>query len=166
MYVAMTPDMLKKQQQAGPGQQLGQDIFSGILQEFGFDGSVFKDPTSFGAFKFLKSGMGVLSNFMKGGQQGQPQGGDGASLPNFTSLIPGLNISQPNMPGMPSTNVRMPDGPFGPPTGPPPGPVINGDYRPINVSPNVDPSAILAPVQAQQNSYNASTFTNSGGFPP
>lgn len=59
-------------------QQLGQDFVSGILQVFGFDGSLFKDPTSFGAFKGFKGLIGALT----GGGKGLPAsayGGDGAS---------------------------------------------------------------------------------------
>jgi hypothetical protein len=65
------------------GEQLGQDIFSGLLEVFGFDGSVFKNPTSFGGFKMFKGLMGALTGGGKG-QQGMPAsyyaGGDGASL--------------------------------------------------------------------------------------
>jgi hypothetical protein len=45
------------------------------------------------------------------------------------------------------------------------GPVIQGDYMPINVSPNVNPSAVLAPVQEQRNAENAKAFQFDGGMP-
>lgn len=139
-------------QMSSAAQQLGQGLLGGILQEFGIDGSVLKDPTQFGAFKFLKSGMGILTK--------PSSGSPGSSGTSGTSILDGLIQG---MTGVKPTQQFMPNppnqalGPFGPPTpGPPPGPVIQGDYMPINVSPNVDPKAILTPVQQQQNSYNAS----------
>lgn len=56
------------------GEQLGQDILSGMGQVFGL-GDLFKDPTQFGLFKILKGVMGL-----KFADDGQTQGGDGASL--------------------------------------------------------------------------------------
>jgi hypothetical protein len=56
------------------GEQLGQDILSGIMGVFGF-GDIFKDPTQFGLFKILKGVMGL--KFADDGQGGSGGGGGG-----------------------------------------------------------------------------------------
>jgi hypothetical protein len=75
----------------GPsGQQLGQDMISGIGEMFGIDGSLFKNPMDTGLFKGFKGAMSFFTGLMgggKGGGQGLPasawaaQGGDGAAMP-------------------------------------------------------------------------------------
>lgn len=68
------------------GQQLGQDFVSGIMEIFGIDGSVFKNPMDTGLFKGFKGFMKFLTGGAGGGKQGLPAsafGGDGASLPGL-----------------------------------------------------------------------------------
>lgn len=70
------------------GQQLGQDFVSGIMEIFGIDGSVFKNPLDTGLFKGFKGLMSFLTKG-SGGKQGLPAsafGGDGASLPGLPTL--------------------------------------------------------------------------------
>jgi hypothetical protein len=90
----------------GPGEQLGKDIVTGMMDVFGF-GDLFKDPTEFGLFKMFKGFMGGLNN-MGGGTQGGdgaslfPTGGGGGGGPlgPLMSLIPqpfgNLNIGSPS----------------------------------------------------------------------
>lgn len=75
--------------QPSGGQQLGQDMVSGIMEMFGFDGSLFKNPMDTGLFKGFKGLMSFLTGGGgKGGGQGLPAsywqaagGGDGAAMP-------------------------------------------------------------------------------------
>uniref|UniRef100_UPI003F718DA2 phage tail protein n=1 Tax=Mycobacterium intracellulare TaxID=1767 RepID=UPI003F718DA2 len=70
------------------GQQLGQDFVSGIMEIFGIDGSVFKNPMDTGLFKGFKGLMKFLTGG-SGGKQGLPAsafGGDGASLPGLPTI--------------------------------------------------------------------------------
>ncbi|MDP7729491.1 transglycosylase family protein [Mycobacterium sp. TY813] len=93
------------------GQQLGQDIFSGFLEIFGIDGSLFKNPLDSGLFKGFKGLMSALTGGGRGGGgAGLPasayasMGGDGAALPALGGggdLFGGLasavlgNVAQP-----------------------------------------------------------------------
>lgn len=54
------------------GEQLGQDMVSGIMEIFGFDGSLFKNPLDSGMFKGFKGLMSFLTGGGKGGQGGYP----------------------------------------------------------------------------------------------
>jgi SLT domain-containing protein len=93
----------------GEASQLGGGLVKGLMQELGFDGSVFGDPTKWGIWKMFTSGVDwgarQLKGLMGGGQGGlfggqQPtgaanmmnQGLGGLSsslgLPNPTSLMP------------------------------------------------------------------------------
>jgi hypothetical protein len=121
MYVAL-PDA--QVQQMSPGQQLGQDIFGGIAQIFGFDGSVFKDPTQFGLFKLFKGAMGLKpKDGAAAGSDGSVSGGGGGNglfdvLAGFVPkpmdpLKSGSPADAPTefMPAMPSAggnNVNIP----------------------------------------------------------
>lgn len=173
--------------------QLGGAFLSGIGQELGFGDLFAKPPWEWGAVKLLTGGlnwaMGTANAWAdeigKGhtGMTGfQPiEGFEQQGSAGLTGLLSGLGLNIP-MPkpqivdqfGRPVGTVssgpnvvatQQPPGPFGPPTGPPPGPVVQGDYMPINVSPNVNPSAILGPVQEQRNSQNATLHGYTGGLP-
>ena len=94
-------------------------------------------------------------------------GGGGGMLAGLAGSM-GINIPLPRTSGVSSgPNVVAPVGTpaSGAGSGPAPGPVVAGDYMPINVQAGVDPKAILAPVQEQRNAQNSQTFTHSGGFP-
>jgi hypothetical protein len=54
------------------GEQLGQDMISGIMEIFGFDGSLFKNPMGGGLFKGFKGLMSFFTGLGKGGQGGYP----------------------------------------------------------------------------------------------
>jgi hypothetical protein len=58
---------------------LGQDFMSGIMQVFGFDGSLFKSPADFGLMKFL-SGAANLKMSDQGGAGGTMPGGGGGNI--------------------------------------------------------------------------------------
>lgn len=58
--------------QPSGGQQLGQDMVSGIMEMFGFDGSLFKNPMDTGLFKGFKGLMSFLTGGGKGGSGGLP----------------------------------------------------------------------------------------------
>lgn len=77
---------------AGPsGQQLGQDMLSGVLEMFGIDGTLIKNPMDTGLFKGFKGLMSFLTGSGGGGKQGLPAsafGGDGASLPGLGGVVP------------------------------------------------------------------------------
>ncbi|WP_240619068.1 transglycosylase family protein, partial [Mycobacterium intracellulare] len=86
-----SPYYVMPAQQSSGGQQLGQDFVSGIMEIFGIDGSVFKNPMDTGLFKGFKGLMSFLTKG-SGGKQGLPasayaaMGGDGASLPSLGGL--------------------------------------------------------------------------------
>lgn len=58
--------VMPAQGQSG-GQQLGQDMVSGIMEMFGFDGTLFKNPMDTGLFKGFK---GLMSFLTGGGKSG------------------------------------------------------------------------------------------------
>jgi hypothetical protein len=168
-------------------QTLGQNLLGGIGESLGFGDLFDKPPWEWGAVKLLTGGinwaMGTANAWAdeigKGhtGMTGfnpipgwdADQGGGGGGL--FGGLAGSLGINLPKASISAGPNVvagSQPAGPFGPPTGPLPGPagnVIQGDYMPINVSPNVNPSAILGPVQEQRNSQNSTLHGMTGGLP-
>jgi uncharacterized membrane protein YfbV (UPF0208 family) len=89
MYVQLPADAMQKDSTGGG--QLGQDLLGGILQEFGMDGSVFKDPTQFGLFKLFKGVMGLKPKDGGGaGSDGSISGG-GGGMSGLLSLIPGIS---------------------------------------------------------------------------
>lgn len=61
-----SPYYVMPAQGSSGGEQLGQDFVSGILEVFGFDGSVFKNPLDNGLFKGFK---GLMSFFTGRNQQ-------------------------------------------------------------------------------------------------
>lgn len=86
-----SPYYVMPAQGSSGGQQLGQDFVSGIMEIFGIDGSVFKNPMNTGLFKGFKGFMKFLTGGAGGGKSGAglpasafaPMGGDGASLPSL-----------------------------------------------------------------------------------
>jgi hypothetical protein len=88
MYVAL-PDK-QVSQMSSPAQQLGQDLLGGILQEFGMDGSVFKDPTQFGLFKLFKGVMGLKVKGGDGASSAAPGGGGGGASGLLGGLLNGI----------------------------------------------------------------------------
>lgn len=106
LYTAQSPNAPGADKQGQQGQQLGQGVFKGILQELGFPDVFGKSPIDFGAYKF---GAGVL-NFglsrLGGAGAGAEPGGAGAAagagaepgglgaglgglLPKLSGLMPG-----------------------------------------------------------------------------
>lgn len=84
-----SPMYVMPAQDPSGGQQLGQDMISGVLEMFGIDGTLIKNPMDTGLFKGFKG----LMKFLTGGGGGEGQdlpasafGGDGASLPGLGSL--------------------------------------------------------------------------------
>jgi hypothetical protein len=121
LYVALSPNIPAGQQGANKtntnsdANQLGQDFLGGIGEVFGLDGSVFKDPTSFGLFKILKGIMGLKPAQQQGGGSPSllPGGGGGGGIDSLLSFIPkpfgDLKIGSPqDAPGQ-----FMPPGPGG-----------------------------------------------------
>lgn len=103
----------------GPsGEQLGQDMLSGVLEMFGIDGTLIKNPMDSGLFKGFKG----LMSFMTGG--GKSGGGAGYPASAFSGGTPGSPAG-----GMPSVGgggdlfaglgsmlKGVTPQPFGPPT--------------------------------------------------
>lgn len=58
--------------QPSGGQQLGQDMVSGIMEMFGFDGTLIKNPMESGLFKGFKGLMSFITGGGKGGGAGYP----------------------------------------------------------------------------------------------
>jgi ParB-like chromosome segregation protein Spo0J len=161
--------------------QLGSSLLGGIGEELGFGDLFAKPPWEWGAVKLLTGAaswaLGTANAWAdeigKGhtGMTGfQPIAGwdqQGSSALSGLAGSVGINLpkasvsSGPNViPVQPGTTQH------GMGQGQPPGPVIQGDYMPINVSPNVDPSAVLGPVQEQRNAQasTANTYLH-GGVP-
>lgn len=88
MYVASAD----KQANSG-AQNLGGDFMSGIAQIFGFDGTLFQDPSQFGLTKIL----GAITKLKPADSSGMPSGGGGG-------LGGLLGLAQNFMPGMPGGN--------------------------------------------------------------
>ncbi|GLE59532.1 hypothetical protein NJBCHELONAE_48450 [Mycobacteroides chelonae] len=101
-------------------QQFGKDLGSGLLEMFGFDGSLFKDPTQFGLFKLLGSFSKLKFNPEAIGSGGVPGaagpagsgGGGGDVLGGLLSSMPTpfgkLNIG--SQADAPVPFIQMPDG--------------------------------------------------------
>lgn len=144
-YIALSPNIPAGQRKADKdsgGEQLGQDIFSGIGEIFGF-GDIFPDPTQFGLFKIFKGLMGLKPK--DGGAPGSSgslfPGGGGGGISGILSSIPqafgDLNVGSPKdapgqfMPLVPGSGASavLPS-PFAPPNDPsrvagPGNPVVN-----------------------------------------
>lgn len=98
----------------GPsGQQLGQDMLSGVLEMFGIDGTLIKNPMDTGLFKGFKGLMSFLTGGGKGGQgQGLPasayagggampaMGGGGDLFGGLLNMVPGIASMAPQLPGI------------------------------------------------------------------
>lgn len=88
---AQSPYYVMPAQGSSGGQQLGQDFVSGIMEIFGIDGTLIKNPMNTGLFKGFKGLMSFLTGSGGGGKQGLPAsafGGDGASLPGLGGGAP------------------------------------------------------------------------------
>lgn len=188
------PSGSSQQTKAFPGAaQLGQGLLQGIGEELGVGDIFSKSPLDWGIVKLLGglAGWGVgeangwadmigagktgMTGFqaLPGFDQSAGGGGGGGALGGILGgvtqslgvTIPSKMMSGDNVSAGPNITAQQPL-PFGAQgTGPAPGPVVQGDYMPINVQAGVDPGQILAPVQEQQNKQNAGTFSASGGFP-
>ena len=74
-----------KEAASGKGEELGKDFIAGLFEAFGFDGSVFKDPSTFGIVKlgsalfnyFGKIGKAIANPQGQGGDNTNGQGGGG-----------------------------------------------------------------------------------------
>jgi hypothetical protein len=146
------------------GQQLGQDMVSGIAEMFGFDGSLFKNPMDTGLFKGFKGLMGFLTG---GGSKGQglpasawagmggaPTGGGGDLFGGLGSMLTGL-MPQP-------FGQTTPGGPMQAPT----------DYQPMLAGSGGNtgmPSNFLAPAPSGERVSGpqiSSTYVLNGTPPP
>lgn len=149
--------------QPSGGQQLGQDMVSGIMEMFGFDGTLFKNPMDTGLFKGFKGLMSFITGGGKGGQGGgypasafAPAGGDGAALPALGGggdLFGGLGSMLKGV---------MPQ-PFGQPTvgGPAQAPdeynpLIPGSGGKSSLPPNLTPSGNKTPGPGNNNQVDQS----------
>lgn len=105
-----------KDQAKGKGEDLGKNFVAGLFEAFGFDGSVFKDPSQFGIVKlgtalfnyFNKLGTAIANPDQSGnanaapGAPGAPGDGGGGGLASFlTGFIP-----QPFGPPQPADNTN------------------------------------------------------------
>lgn len=155
------------------GQTLGSGLLAGIGQELGVGGIFAKSPLDWGIVK-LAEGLFNYGNslgdavFGKSAPGAGPGGNQGVAGGLGTGLIGSLGLKSLISPISASPNIipGTPPGQIGVQgAGPLPGPpVINNDNS-IHVSSDVSDRAVMAPVQAQQNSSNAKSFGNSGGFP-
>jgi hypothetical protein len=154
------------------GQSLGSGFLAGIGQELGFGDVLGKSPLEWGVVKLFGSLFGYANSLgdavsqATGGGGGVSSGGGGSGL--LQGLTGSLGFNLPKAAGVSSgPNIAPGSLPIasGQGTGPAPGPVVQGDYMPINVSPNVDPKAILGPVQAQRNADDAHLHGQFGGTP-
>jgi hypothetical protein len=170
--------------------QLGGGLVKGISQAFGFGDIFAKPPWEWGIVKLMSGmanwGLGTANAWAeeigKGhtGMTGfQPVAGmEQSGAAGLEGVLKGFGLNVPMPKPEQVDRFGRPVGPAGPSPvqpGPAPGspgaannaggPVIQGDYMPINVSPNVNPSAVLAPVQEQRNAENAKAFQFDGGMP-
>jgi hypothetical protein len=75
---------------------LGTDLMGGIAQFFGFDGSLFADPTQFGLMKFITGAANLKTADSGNGMA--PTGGGGGGLFDLAAQF------MPGMPGLPGGN--------------------------------------------------------------
>lgn len=114
------------------GSSLGGDIFGGLLEATGLDGSLFKNPFQSGMWKGI-TGVANFAGALGQAKNEQMNGGAGAGGGGGGDLFSGLlGIAQGLMPGMPNGNsanivgaaqFKPPGGPDSP--GPGNGPTIN-----------------------------------------
>jgi hypothetical protein len=166
-------------------QQLGGGLLKGIASDLGFGDVFSKSPMDWGIVKLATGlaswGIGTANAWadeigrghtgMTGNQPipgwdaGGGGGGGGGGI--VSGLLGGIGL--PGVKSMPNvsagSNIRPGTGQIGVQgTGPAPGPMVQGDYMPINITQTQpDTKQIMAPVQ---NYLQSSQFTNSGGFPP
>ncbi|WP_368834364.1 transglycosylase family protein [Mycobacterium intracellulare] len=117
-----SPMYVMPAQQNSGGQQLGQDMVSGIMEMFGIDGTLIKNPMDTGLFKGFKGLMKFLTGGGKGGQGGgyPASAFSGGSLGSPTGGMPSigggggdlLSAGLKMLPGLAGINPQ----PFGQPT--------------------------------------------------
>ena len=181
-------DMYKKPKGSGTGESgeakagetLGGGLLAGIGQELGIGDILGKSPMDWGIVKLFTGlfkyadGLGdaIFGKTAAGNSFLGMGGPEGAGAGMAQGALGSIGLKLPSLSGGPNVQPGPGPTPFGT-GGPLPGPasapgattIIHGDVNPINVSPNVDPAAILGPVQEQQNSTNSSAFQFSGGLP-
>jgi hypothetical protein len=163
-------------------QQLGSGLLKGIASDLGFGDIFAKSPMDWGIVKLATGlaswGIGTANVWAdeigKGhtgmtGNQPIPgwnagSGGGGAASGLLSGMMPSLSGLMPKNVSA-GSNIKPGQGiSFGQGTGPAPGPVVQGDYQPINITQTQpDTKQIMGPVQDH---LQSSQFTNSGGFPP
>jgi hypothetical protein len=159
------------------GTSLGQGLLQGIGEELGL-GTVFgKSPLDWGIVKLAEGlfnygnslGDAIFGNTggMGIGTAGTPGGSQGLGGGMATGVLGSLGIKLPTAPISGAPNVVQNDMLPGQPVGALPGPapqVVNNDNS-IHVSSDVSDRAVMAPVQAQQNSSNSAAYQYQGGMP-
>lgn len=150
-----SPMYVMPAQGASGGQQLGQDMLSGVLEMFGIDGTLIKNPMDTGLFKGFKGLMSFLTGGGKGGQGGgypaSAFSGTGGGMPGIgggggdlfgaaLNMIPGL----PGIAPQPFGPVT-PGGPAQAPVGPQLVPSGNNTFASSPATPAVFPGAPAKP---------------------
>lgn len=150
--------------QPSGGQQLGQDMVSGIMEMFGFDGSLFKNPMDTGLFKGFKGLMSFLTGGGKGGSGGLP----GAAWQAAGYGMPGAPAPPAGgggdlFAGLGGMLTGIAPQPFGPPTigGPAQAPdvfdpSIPGSGGKSSLPPNMTPSGNKTPGPGNNNQVDQS----------
>jgi hypothetical protein len=159
------------------GTSLGQGLLQGIGEELGFGNVLGKSPLDWGIVKLAEGlfnygnslGDAIFGNTggMGIGTAGTPGGSQGLGGGMATGVLGSLGIKLPTAPISGAPNVVQNDMLPGQPVGALPGPapqVVNNDNS-IHVSSDVSDRAVMAPVQAQQNSSNSAAYQYQGGLP-
>jgi hypothetical protein len=156
------------------GQTLGSGLLAGIGQELGFGDVLGKSPLDWGIVKLASSLFGYANNLGNAVSQATGGGVAGLAAPGGGGMAGGMLSGLAGSLGIPKVGVSSgpniqpgtpASGQGGGPLPGPPGMVIQGDFQPIHVSPNVDPNAILGPVKENQNATSATLQGQTGGFP-
>jgi hypothetical protein len=122
--LSIATDKYNKKSQTGKGgdsgmSSLGTDLMGGIAQFFGFDGSLFADPTQFGLMKFI-TGAANLKTADSGNGMAPTGGGGGGLLDLATQFMPGMpGGNSPNL--MDAVQFSQTGGPGSPGPGNNPG---------------------------------------------
>lgn len=173
MYKKPTTTTTGQSAEGKAGETLGSGLLAGIGQELGLGDVLGKSPLDWGIVKLAEglfnyaNGLGNAIFGATGGSQGggMTQSGGGGMLSGMASSL-GLSLPKANVSSGPNIQAAQPGTPAsGYGSGPAPGPVIQGDYMPIHVSSDVDPSRVTSITDGAKASQNASAFTQTGGFP-
>lgn len=177
------PSGSKQSAEGKAGETLGQGLLAGIGQELGLGDVLGKSPMDWGIVKLFTgllnygnslgdavfgksdSGGGLFAGATPGGSQGLGGGVAQGLLGSF-----GINPTNVNGSVSAGPNVIAPPVPpgsdhLGPGGAGLPGPGVVNQDNSIHVSSDVSDRAVMAPVQAQQNSSNSQAFQYSGGVP-